>query len=87
MQKVEQAVTSYSKLEKARTCQEQLQTSGPKESLLRVTHDIDRYSVVLDSVYFHLKYTIPLIVGREMAYNSKSSFPEKLYCQENSMLK
>ena len=55
--------------------------------MLWVTNDINRYSMVLDSVNFDLKQTIPLIVGREMGYNFKSSFPEKLHGQENSMLK
>ena len=66
---MEQPVTSDSKLERARMCQKQLQTSGTKEILFWVTNDIDRYSVVLDRINFHLKETIPLIMGREMRYN------------------
>ena len=75
---MEQSVKSHSKLEKARTFQKQLQTNGTKECLLWVAHDIDRYSVVLDSVNCHLKYTISLIVGKEMGYNKKSSFSTKI---------
>ena len=56
--------------------------SKEKFPFLWVTNDIDRYSMVLDSVNFHLKQNIPLIVGREMGYNLKSS-----NWQENSMLK
>ena len=56
--------------------------SKEKSPSLWVTNDIDRYSMVLDSVNFHLKQNIPLIVGREMGYNLKSS-----NWQENSMLK
>ena len=40
--------------------------SKEKSPSLWVTNDIDGYSMVLDSVNFHLKQNIPLIVGREM---------------------
>ena len=53
-----------------------------KSLSLWVASDIDRYSVVLDSVNFHLKQNIPLMVGREIGYNLKSS-----NWQENSMLR
>ena len=52
--------------------------SKEKSPSLWVTNDIDRYSMVLDSVNFHLKQNIPLIVGREMGYNLKSSFSRKI---------
>ena len=52
--------------------------SKEKSPSLWVTNDIDRYSMVLDSVNFHLKQNIPLIVGREMGYNLKSSFWSKI---------
>ena len=52
--------------------------SKEKSPTLWVTNDIDRYPMVLDSVNFHLKQNIPLIVGREMGYNLKSSFSRKI---------
>ena len=52
--------------------------SKEKSPSLWVTNDIDRYSMVLDSVNFHLKGNIPLIVGREMGCNLKSSFSRKI---------
>ena len=66
---MEQPATSHGKLEKAITRKKQLQKSGTKESNLWVTHDIDWYSVVLDSINFHSKLIIPLMVGREIGYN------------------
>ena len=49
--------TSHSKLEKAGTCQKEIQTSGTKKRSLLCgrPNDIDRYSLALDSVNFHLK--------------------------------
>ena len=52
--------------------------SKEKSPSLWVTNDIDRYSMVLDSINFHLKENIPLIVGREIGYNLKSSFSRKI---------
>ena len=52
--------------------------SKEKSPSLWVTNDTDRYSMVLDSVNFNLKQNIPLIVGREMGYNLKSSFSRKI---------
>ena len=52
--------------------------SKEKSPSFWVTNDIDRYSMVLDSSNFHLKQSIPLLVGREMGYNLKSSFSRKI---------
>ena len=52
--------------------------SKENSPFLWATNDIDRYSMVLDRVNFHLKQNIPLIVGREMGYNLKGSFSRKI---------
>ena len=61
--------------------------SKEKSSSLWVTNDIDRYSMVLDSVNFDLKQNIPLIVGREMGYNLKSTFSRKITLSGNLNVK
>ena len=45
-------------------------------------NDINRNSMVLDTRSIHLKYTIPLILGREMGYNLKSKFSINIILSE-----
>ena len=80
---MEQPVTSYSNLEKAKAYQKQLQTSGKKKSpSFWMTNEIDRYSVAFDSVNFHLKETLPFMVAEKWDTIKKVVFSEKLYCQK-----